>query len=205
MGVLKSLRFWLFVWVGIGAVLLAYVIIASSVQPGGRKKAGAPSVYTQSQALLTGQMSDFAYAFPPRGAPEGTFYLDDDPVSVRNFRGTVVLVNFWATWCAPCLKELPSLDRLQAHFNSEPFQVVAIAADPRGPVVAQQYLDKLEIKNLRLYTDPKLRFTAAIGGANVLPVSILFGRDGSEIGRIVGEADWSSPEALALIRSTLNS
>jgi len=149
-------------------------------------------------------MSDFAYAFPPRAAPEVSFLYRGENLYVRSFKGDVLLVNFWATWCAPCLKELPSLDTLQGHFRSEKFRVIAIAADPRGPKIAAEFLERLEIKNLDLYADPKLRFTASIGGANVLPVSILYGRDGMEIGRIIGEADWSSPEALALVNSALN-
>jgi thiol-disulfide isomerase/thioredoxin len=113
------------------------------------------------------------------------------------------LVNFWATWCAPCLKELPSLDALEAKLGGRKFEVVAIAADPRGPIAAAEYLDRLEITNLKLYADPRLIFATSIGGANVLPVSILYDAKGREVGRLVGEADWTSPEALRLIQSAI--
>ena len=112
-----------------------------------------------------------------------------------------MLLNFWATWCLPCLKELPSLDTLEEKLGGEKFQVVAIAADPRGPEAAREYLDRLEIKNLKLYADPSLRLASAMGGVDVLPVSILYDAKGREIGRLVGEADWASAEALRLVRS----
>ncbi|MBL4619587.1 MAG: TlpA family protein disulfide reductase, partial [Marinicaulis sp.] len=124
-------------------------------------------------------------------------------VSLKDFRGKVVLLNFWATWCAPCLKELPSLDALEARLGGRDFEVVAIAADPRGPEVAAEFLDRLNITNLKLYTDPRLIFATSIGGADILPVSILYDARGNEIGRLVGEADWTSPEAIQLVESAI--
>ena len=81
--------------------------------------------------------------------------------------------------------------------------MIAIAADPRGPEVAREYLDRLSIEHLDLYADQRLLMASAIGGANVLPVSILFSPDGTEIGRLVGEANWDSEEAKALIRAVI--
>lgn len=197
---LKKPQFWLMVWGVIGALGLVYVIIAASVKQGG---ASAPSARDLDPALLVGEMEDFQYAFPPRRAPDILFQHEGKPTSLADFRGKAILVNFWATWCAPCLKELPSLDALQQELGGRRFEVVAIAADPRGPEAAQTFLDRLEIDNLALYADPDLSAATAMGAVNVLPVSILYDARGQEIGRLVGEADWISPEAVALVGSTI--
>ena len=206
MNAIKSPRFWLFIWGGLGALLVLYVIIASSVQTSPSDiKTGAPlSALNKDQALLVGEMADFEYAFPPRGAPENPFDYDGEEMTLADFRGRAVLVNFWATWCAPCLKELPSLDALEAAFGGPNFEVVAIAADPRGPEKAAEFLKRLEIGHLKLYADPRLRLASAMGGAAVLPVSILYDRRGKEVGRLVGEADWTSPEARRLVKSVID-
>ncbi len=196
----KQPRVWLLLWGGAGAAFLLYVIMSASVSP----KSDAPaSALNHDQSLLVGEMADFAYAFPPRGAPHIAFLHDGKQMTLDDFRGKAVLVNFWATWCAPCLKELPSLDKLEQAFGSGKFSVVAIAADPRGPEVARQFLDRLNIEHLELYADPDLRFAFAIGGADILPVSILYDAEGQEIGRLVGEADWAAPESRRLIESAL--
>ncbi len=200
MEALKRPRFWLLLWGGAGALALIYFIIAASVQPNNNP---APSALDHNRALLVGEMADFEYAFPPRGSPKIPFDVEGRKVSLQDFRGKAVLVNFWATWCAPCLKELPSLDALERELGGRKFEVVAIAADPRGPEAAREFLDRLEIKNLKLYADPRLAFASSIGGANVLPVSILYDAKGQEVGRLVGEADWVSPEAVRLVKSAI--
>ncbi|MEQ1931213.1 MAG: redoxin family protein [Parvularculaceae bacterium] len=190
-------RFWLLVLGAIGALAVLYVIVAASVKP------GSSSARLKDPSLLTGEVADFVYALQPLPPPDIPFEIDGAPTRLKDFRGKVVLVNFWATWCAPCLKELPSLDALQGELGGADFEVVAIAADARGPDIARRFLDRLGIRRLRLYRDPRLALTSSIGGANVLPVSILYDRRGREIGRLVGEADWRSPEALALVEGAI--
>ncbi len=200
MALLKQPRAWLLLWGGVGAIVLVYIIIAASAKPGND---AAPSALDRDRALLTGEMADFEYAFPPRGAPQAAFAYEGETMTLAGFRGRAVLVNLWATWCAPCLKELPSLNALQARLGGARFEVVAIASDPKGPAAAGAFLDRLEIDNLKLYADPSLQFAFAMGGANVLPVSILYDAEGREIGRLVGEADWASPEAVRLVASVI--
>ncbi len=200
MKALNEPRLWLMIVGGAGVLWLVYVIIAASVKP---RDDAPPSALAMDRSLLVGEMADFEYAFPPRSAPEIPFEYEGAAISLNKFRGKAVLVNFWATWCAPCLKELPSLDVLQGRLGGRKFQVVAIAADPQGPKTAQAYLDRLGIENLALYADPRLAMATSIGGANVLPVSVLYDAKGREVGRLIGEADWSSPEAQRLVESAL--
>ncbi len=204
---LTSPRMWLFIWGGLGALFLAYVLLTAAVQRAGRP--GAPRDVAATAAnhdpgLLTGEMADFEYTMPVRAAPDAMFDYEGELTSLAAFRGSAVLLNLWATWCAPCLKELPSLDALEASLGGADFKVVAVAADPRGPDAAREYLERLEIENLELFADPRLQLASALGGAAALPVSILYDASGNEVGRLVGEANWSSDEAKALVNAVVS-
>ncbi len=198
-------RMLLMIWGGIGALFLVYVIIASAVQSGARPGAGVNGARAErpltDPRLLVGEMADFAYAFSPRRAPLTVFNDDVDgaPMTLAEYRGKAILVNFWATWCAPCKKELPALDRLQAARGGDDFAVVAVAADPKGREAATRLFDDLGVRNLDVLMDQRMALTSAVGGQPVLPLTILYDADGNEVGRLVGDAEWDSEEALALI------
>ena len=205
MRALTNPRLWLVVWLGLGAAGLLYVILSAALS-GPQKNSGAPaSAVLHDQSLLVGEMADFVFAASPRTAPTEAFLHDGRAMTLAEFRGRAILVNFWATWCAPCLKELPSLDALEAELGGADFAVVAVASDPKGPDAAAAFLEKLNLKRLKLYADPKLALAIATGGSAVLPVSILYDAEGREVGRLVGEADWTSEEAKALVRATIAS
>jgi thiol-disulfide isomerase/thioredoxin len=199
-----SPRLWLLVWLGIGAAGLLYVILSAALSGGDEKARPAASARVFSDpALAVGAMEKFIFAPEARQAPTDEFLAGGETTSLGAFRGRVTLVNFWATWCAPCLRELPALDALEGALGGKDFAVVAVAADPKGPEEAAAFLDKLGVKRLGRYADPKLKLVIATGGSAALPLSILYDRDGREIGRLLGEADWSSLEAQALIRAAM--
>lgn len=208
MRALFNIRLWLLIWLGAGLAGLLYVILSAALSgapannPAGDRRAAA---VLHDPALQIGEMADFVYAASARTAPGEAFLHAGRETTLADFRGKTVLVNFWATWCAPCLKELPSLDALEAALGGDEFAVVAVAADPKGPEAAGAFLDKLNIRHLKLYADPKLALTIATGGSPVLPLSILYDAQGREIGRYAGEADWNSAEARALIRAAIAS
>ena len=202
---MRSPRLWLLIWGTVGLLALFYISVSASLAPKGKPASvGSSPSLAHTGPLIVGEMSDFTLAFPPRSAPDIPFAQGQKTLTLKDFRGKTILVNFWATWCAPCLKELPSLDRLQSTLDRDDFEVVAIAADPRGPEQALQYLEKLGISHLTLYTDQRLIFANAVGGTNVLPLSILFDQNGQEVGRFTGQAQWDSPEALALIKAVID-
>lgn len=121
------------------------------------------------------------------------------PLTLADFRGTVVLVNLWATWCPPCVKEMPALDALQAKLGGPDFAVVAISQDRGGVTLPQAFLEGEGLRNLGLYVDPDGTATQALKAPG-LPTSVLFDRDGNEIARLVGPAEWDSEEMVAKIK-----
>ena len=117
---------------------------------------------------------------------------------LKEFNGKVILVNFWATWCAPCREEMPSLDRLQQAMGGKDFEVVIVSLDRAGYARAAAFLDEIGIKNLVTYIDPGIKAARKLGALG-LPVTLLLNRKGDEIGRLTGPAEWDSAEAKALI------
>ena len=123
-------------------------------------------------------------------------------VSLDDWRGKVVLLNLWATWCVPCRKEMPALDRLQGALGSSDFEVVALSIDRAGAAGARRFLDSIGIKNLKLYADPTAKLANTFRAPG-LPMTMLIDRHGREAGRLIGPAEWDSAEAQALITKAL--
>ena len=124
---------------------------------------------------------------------------EDEPATLAEATGGPLLVNIWATWCAPCVKELPTLDRLAgAHAGDGKLGVVTISQDmaPQGSVTA--FLEDLKTEHLGAYHDDKMALSGALG-VQVMPTTILYGSDGREIWRYVGDLDWTGAEAQTLL------
>ncbi len=147
-----------------------------------------------------GAIQHFSYTVPSRPVPPTPFVdAAGAAVSLSDFRGSVVLLNFWATWCAPCVREMPALDRLQAALGGEAFTVLVVSIDRGGAKVAAPFLKRLGVTRLRTHLDPKSKLARAFAIAG-LPTSILIDGAGREVGRVQGPAEWDAPEARELIR-----
>lgn len=151
--------------------------------------------------LAVGEMRKFAFKHQGTPVPGVDFEGPDGQMTLARLRGKPLLVNLWASWCAPCVKELPSLDRLQAALAGEGLEVVAINMDQNRDN-AISFLEDAHIRHLKFYFDPHLLMSIALQEDGI-PVSVLYGGDGREIGRFVGPADWSSEDAKALIRKAI--
>lgn len=117
--------------------------------------------------------------------------------SLADFSGKVVLLNIWATWCVPCRKEMPTLDRLQTALGGSDFEVVALSIDRRMDVVRKFFAD-VGIQKLAMYIDVSAKATRELGAVG-LPTTLLLDRGGREIGRLIGPAEWDSPDIAAFI------
>jgi thiol-disulfide isomerase/thioredoxin len=145
----------------------------------------------------------FARSVAPKDIPALEF---DDGAghahTLGDFRGKLVLLNLWATWCAPCREEMPALDRLQAELGGPRFQVLALSVDQQGPEIACKFLSEVGVKSLALYVDRSAQATFKLGAVG-LPSTLLVDARGREIGRHVGPAKWDSPEVVASLRQRI--
>lgn len=155
--------------------------------------------------LNQGAMVNFVYAGSAKQVPELRFkHGSGQAVSISQWRGKVVLLNLWATWCAPCRKEMPDLNKLQVEMGGPDFEVVAVSIDRKGAPASKKFLDQIGVKSLALYVDETGKISRDLR-ATGLPVTFLLARDGTIIGRLLGPAHWASQEAKALIKQAIAS
>jgi len=146
---------------------------------------------------------NFTFSDPPAPAPSMAFEaLEGGTVSFAELAGRVVLVNFWATWCAPCVREMPSLERLHNALEDEGFTVLAVSQDRGGAGVVAPFLARLDLQHLPVYLDPKGKLARAFA-LKGLPTSFVIDRNGRVVAGLVGPAEWDSPEALDFMRHYL--
>lgn len=136
-------------------------------------------------------------------APETPFVVDGvGERTVADFHGTALVVNLWATWCAPCVTEMPALDRLDAELADDGIAVLPLSADREGAPVVKAFYEANGIGNLPIVIDRLGRVARALKVPG-LPTTVLYDRAGREVGRVVGIAEWDTPEAISFIRACL--
>lgn len=118
-------------------------------------------------------------------------------VTDASLAGRVTVLNLWATWCSPCLRELPSLDRLQEKLGGKA-RVLAVSQDKEGAAVASAYLQRLGIRHMEVAYDREAALTGAFR-ARVLPLTVILNREGKEIARYAGDLDWTDGSVLRFI------
>lgn len=177
--------------IGLGAAALGvYLYLSLTDAP--------PPAGTQTTGGLP-----FVHASAPRQLPELRFTdAAGKELSIEDFRGRMVLLNIWATWCTPCREEMPALDRLQAQLGGPEFEVVALSVDQQGAGPVRKFFSEVGIKALERYIDPSAQAAFKLGAVG-LPATLLVDRRGREIGRHVGPAEWDAPEVVADLRRRL--
>ncbi len=125
-----------------------------------------------------------------------------EDVSLADFRGKVVVVNLWATWCAPCIREMPTLDSLQQEMGGDDFHVIAMSQDREGEPIARPFMEKNGWANLALYVAPDLAFARA-AEVKGLPTTIIVDKQGREAARLQGTAEWNHDDIRSILRDLI--
>ncbi|MGF1629043.1 MAG: TlpA disulfide reductase family protein [Kiloniellaceae bacterium] len=185
----------------LAAVGLATLVLAQSFPATAREQlsasGGKPSAPEGPFA------ENFTFSDPPVPAPSVGFEtLQGEPVTLADFEGQVVLVNFWATWCAPCVEEMPSLERLHQALVGEGFAVLAVSQDRGGSTAVAPFLGRLDLQQLPVYLD-SMGVLARAFALKGLPTSFLIDREGRVRAGLVGPAEWDSQAAMDFIRHYL--
>ncbi len=166
----------------------------------------APPMHIPAPATKAPPAPDgFGFVARTQRAPLPTLkFIDGDkkPLSLDDFRGKLVLLNLWATWCGPCREEMPTLNHLQETLGGKDFEVLTLSLDQQIEEV-QDFFRELNLKALNPYLDVSFRAPQDLKVLGV-PATLLIDREGREIGRLLGPAEWDSPAALKLIRSHLD-
>ncbi|TNE57186.1 MAG: TlpA family protein disulfide reductase [Alphaproteobacteria bacterium] len=142
---------------------------------------------------LPHELIAFEFMMRPQAAPQ-TVFQDEagEKISLADFKGRVLLVNLWATWCAPCVEELPALDRLKQALSGTAVEVLAISLDADGVGVVREFYDAHGIGHLDLLNDESMAFYTEVE-ARGLPITLIILPDGKVLGRLTGTADWDAP------------
>jgi thiol-disulfide isomerase/thioredoxin len=151
-----------------------------------------------------GDMKKLVFHTAPEAVSDAAFDLADDagPATLADYKGKVMLVNFWATWCAPCRKEMPALAELQRELGGDHFEVLTIATGRNSPDGIKKFFAEIGVDNLPRHQDPKQALASQMGIFG-LPISVILDAEGREIARLRGDADWSSDSAKAVIKALL--
>ncbi len=182
---------------------------ASTTRPAGQASTapghGAGAAQTDLAPFVTGQLANFVPTVPRIAVPDQPFKDQaGEETMLSRFRGKVVLLNVWATWCAPCRRELPAIDRLQAQLGAADFEVIALSIDREGADKVAAFLAEFNrpLRNLKFYYDVRNRLGRAIGVIG-MPTTLLIDRQGREAGRVSGPVEWDDRSAVTMVLQLL--
>ena len=147
---------------------------------------------------------DFALRDTAKATPDLSFSdVDGKPLSLQDFRGKIVLLNLWATWCPPCREELPSLERLQGELGGTEFQVLMLSTDTGRETAVRRLFGELAMDDSGIFIDSTGSATRDLGVFG-MPTTLLLDGDGNEIGRKIGPAEWDNAAALSFFRELIS-
>ena len=148
--------------------------------------------------LREGDMIRLIVHDQPQPVPDIEVVGESGGTTIGDFGGSVIVLNFWATWCAPCIKEMPSLDRLQQSFDPEDVRVLAVATGRNSVPKVERFLEENDIRTLQILYDRRTQLSGAMSVISI-PVTVLIDRNGFEVARFIGDTEWDSEEAIRVI------
>lgn len=190
------------VFLAAGTLTLAAIAIVGVIYFSGGTPVRAPQGGGQAE---TASSRSFVMHEAPRPLPEIKFEDGNgEALTLADLRGKTVLLNIWATWCVPCREEMPTLDALEAELGGPAFEVVPLSVDRAGPEVVRKFYAEIGIEHLGLYIDASMRASFDLQAPG-LPTTLLIDSEGRELGRLVGPAEWDTPEMITFLKIHLTS
>ncbi|WP_328600474.1 TlpA family protein disulfide reductase [Mesorhizobium xinjiangense] len=190
------------VFLAAGTLALAAIAIVGVIYFSGDTPMRAPQGGGQAETVSS---RSFVMHEVPRPLPEIKFEDGNgEALTLADFSGRTVLLNIWATWCVPCREEMPTLDALEADLGGPGFEVVALSVDRAGPDVVRKFYAEIGIRHLGLYIDASMQASFDLGAPG-LPTTLLIDGEGQELGRLIGPAEWDTPEMIAFLKNHLTS
>lgn len=189
--------------VGFGAVYATMRPRDNAASPPEAAKTEPKAAEPAAKAAKGNHMAAFVTKKTPEALPDITFNDGTGKeLKLSDFKGRTILLNLWATWCAPCREEMPALNRLQQELGSDAFEVVALSLDRQGLEASKKFLDEVKATSLKPYIDATAKQGTVLKLVG-MPTTILINKDGLEVGRLAGPAEWDSADAKALIQSVM--
>jgi thiol-disulfide isomerase/thioredoxin len=201
----------------VGAVVLGLAAVAAGLYGTGRLASNsaesdcgtAAPALARLAPLATGEVAAFQVASHPEAAPGLAFDgPDGSRKNLADFHGRTILLNLWATWCEPCRREMPALDKLQGELGGPKFEVVTVNIDTRNLDRPKAWLAQAGVTRLAYYADKEAKIfqdLRRIGQAEGMPTTLIIDAKGCRLGTMAGPAEWAGPEGLALVRAAIGS
>lgn len=194
--------------VAVGSAIAALGMISIGVIMYGLRAPSAPEIRSVPVTLEPEPSASVEFSFTlldePRALPELQFVDGEGrALTLASFRGKVVLLNIWATWCLPCRREMPTLDRLQAQLGGPDFEILALSIDRQGLSAVAAFYEELGLGALGMYVDSSSKASQSLAVVGI-PTTLLVDRSGDEIGRLVGPYDWDDPEMISFLRAQIS-
>ncbi|MEL7114826.1 MAG: TlpA disulfide reductase family protein [Pseudomonadota bacterium] len=181
--------------------VLRFAVLYTALLLGANTAAADPAL----EALREDSMKKLIFHSEAQPVSDAVFqHADGSDMTLADLKGKYSVVNFWATWCAPCRHEMPSLNALETEFGGDAFQVVTIATGRNKPAAIDRFFEEESIDALPKHTDPKQLLARQMGILG-LPITVVLDPDGNEIARLRGDADWYSDSARAIVAAMISS